>query len=425
MGYYSENQNYRFVRILSLAAFLITLAVNTPAQNQAARDWTQWGGPHQNFKADSAELATSWPATGPRQLWSRDLGDGYSAIAVDNGKLFTMYRSGEQDVVVALDAVTGKTAWEYRYDAPFSKDYELEQGPGPRSMPLVVGNQIYSAGATGKFNCLDKRTGKLLWSHDLVQEFKGTLRARGYSSSPIAYKNSVIVMVGGVGHALMAFNQKDGSVIWKKQDFENSYSSPLFINVGGQDQLVAFMFGDIIGVDPSNGDLLWSQPHKTDSGVNVTTPVWGDDGLLFASSGYDGGSQVIKLTRVGGKTNVEQVWRNRLMRVHFGNAIRIDDRVYASSGDFGPAPFTAIDVKTGQVLWRNRSLARATAVLAGKQLILLDEDGNLALATLSPEGMTINSKVELLKSSAWTVPTLVGTTLYVRDRQRVMALDLK
>jgi len=199
----------------------------------------------------------------------------------------------------------------------------------------------------------------------------------------------------------------------------------LLIKVGGQDQVVAFMFGDVIGVDPNNGDLLWSYPHKTNSGVNVAMPVWGDDGLLFTSSAYDGGSQVIKLTKAGNKTTVEQVWANRLMRVHFGNAIRVDDRIYASSGDFGPAPFTAIDVKTGQVAWRNRGVARASAVLAGKQLVLLDEDGNLALATLTPDGMTINSKVELLKSNAWTVPTLVGTTLYVRDRQRIVALDLK
>jgi outer membrane protein assembly factor BamB len=419
-------RQYKSWRVISLVALMIATPVIYQAQSvQVAKDWTQWGGPNRNFKAESTGLATSWPAAGPRQLWSRDLGDGYSAIAVEDAKLFTMYRSGEQDVVVALEASTGKTVWEYSYEAPFSSDYVLEQGPGPRSMPLVAGNQVYTAGATGKFHCLDKRTGKVLWSHDLVNEFKGSLRVRGYSSSPIAYKNTVIVMVGGTGHALMAFNQKDGAVVWKRQDFESSYSSPLLIKVGGQDQVVAFMFGDVIGVDPNNGDLLWSYPHKTSSGVNVTMPVWGDDGLLFTSSGYDGGSQVIKLTRAGNKTTVEQVWANRLMRVHFGNAIRVDDRIYASSGDFGPAPFTAIDVKTGQVAWRNRGLARASAVLAGKQLVLLDEDGNLALATLTPEGMTINSRVELLKSNAWTVPTLVGTTLYVRDRQRIVALDLK
>ena len=415
-------------RSVVLAAILFLAFTITPAQTPDAAktlEWTQWGGPHRNFKSDVTGLAQSWPATGPRPLWSRELGDGYSAIAAESGKLFTMYRRGEQDVVVALDAATGKTVWEYPYPAAFTKEYELEQGPGPRAMPLVVGHEVYALGATGKLHCLDKRNGKVIWSHDLVQEFNGTVRARGYSSSPIAYKNTVIVMVGGAGHALIAFNQKDGTVAWKKQDFDNAYSSPLLINVNGEEQLVAFMYGDIIGVDPNNGDLLWSHPHKTESGVNVSMPVWGEDNLLFFSSGYDGGSQVIKLSRVGSKTVVEQLWANKLMRIHFGNAIRMGDYVYASSGDFGPAPFTAIDVKTGQIAWRNRSLARATAILAGKQFILLDEDGNLALATPTANGLTINSRIELLKSNAWTVPTLVGTTLYVRDRQRVMALDLK
>ena len=407
-----------------LLASLVLVLSGGRAWAQSA-DWSQWGGPHRDFKSDATGLATSWPVSGPRRLWARSLGDGYSAIAAQGGKLYTMYRSGEQDVVVALDAGTGKTLWEYRYDAPFTSDYELEQGPGPRSMPLVIGNQVFAAGASGKLHCLDKQSGKVIWAHDLVSEFSGTVRVRGYSCNPIAFKNTVIMMVGGAGHALVAFNQKDGTVAWKNQDAVNSYSSPLLIKVDGQDQLVAFMFSEIIGVDPNNGELLWSHPHHTGEGVNVSMPVWGEDQLLFCSSGYDGGSQVLKLSRTGSKTTVEQVWTSKLMRIHFGNAIRVGNYIYASSGDFGPAPFTAIDVHTGQVLWRNRSIARATAVLADGHFILLDEDGNLALATATQEGLTINSKVELLTSSAWTVPTLVGTTLYVRDRKNVMALDLK
>lgn len=406
-------------------ALLALLCLPGGAALAQSADWPQWGGPNRNFKSDATGLAAAWPADGPRRLWSRELGDGYSAIAAEGGKLFTMYRSGEQDVIVALDAATGKTLWEYRYDAPFTKEYELEQGPGPRAMPLVVGNQVYAAGATGKFHCLNKQTGKLIWAHDLVQEFKGTVRVRGYSCNPLAYKNTVIMMVGGVGHSIVAFNQKDGAVVWKKQDFDNSYSSPLLIKVDGQEQLVALMYGDIIGVDPNNGDLLWSHPHPTESGVNVSMPVWGEDNLLFCSSGYDGGSRVLKLTRNGSKTQVEQVWASRLMRIHFGNAIRVGDYVYASSGDFGPAPFTAVDVKTGQIAWRNRGMARASAVLADGRFILLDEDGNLALAALTPQGLKIISKVELLTSYAWTVPTLAGSTLYVRDRMRILALDLK
>lgn len=416
----------RVIGLLSTSLLLLAfLILPIRAAKAQSADWSQWGGPNRNFKSSTTGLATSWPASGPRKLWSRELGDGYSAIAAEGGKLFTMYRSGEQDVVVSLDAATGKTLWEFRYDAPFTKEYVLEQGPGPRAMPLVLGNQVYAAGATGKFHCLDKQTGKVIWAHDLVHEFNGTVRVRGYSCNPMAYKNTVIMMVGGAGHAIVAFNQKDGTVAWKKQDFDNSYSSPLLIKVDGQDQLVALMYGEIIGVDPNNGDLLWSHPHPTDSGVNVSMPVWGEDNLLFCSSAYDGGSRVLKLTRNGNKTTVEQLWASRLMRIHFGNAIRVGDRIYASSGDFGPAPFTAVEVKTGQVVWRNRGVGRATAVLADGRFILLDEDGNLALATLTPEGLKINSKVELLTSNAWTVPTLAGTTLYVRDRKTILALDLK
>lgn len=410
------------VLIGSLLALLII-----PAQiaNAQSSDWAQWGGPGRNFKSATTAIADSWPASGPRTLWSRELGEGYSAITVESGKLYTMYRRGEQEVVISMDAATGKTIWEYGYAAPFSSEYDMSNGPGPHSTPLVVGERIFTAGATSKFHSLSKRDGKPLWSHDLIKEFNGTVRVNGYSCSPVAYKNLVIMMVGGTGNALVAFNQKDGSVAWKKHDFRNSTSSPILINVDGQDQLVAFMFGEIVGVDPNNGDLLWSHPHPVDFGLNTSLPVWGEDNLLFVTSGYNGGSRVIRLTRKDSRTVVEEVWAHRLMRVHFGNCIRVGNYIYGSSGDFGPAPFTAVDVRTGQVIWRDRSITRATFLMVSDRFIILDEDGNLALATPSPQGLKVHSKVELLKRQAWTVPTISGTTLYVRERRSILALDLK
>jgi outer membrane protein assembly factor BamB len=185
------------------------------------------------------------------------------------------------------------------------------------------------------------------------------------------------------------------------------------------------MFAEIVGVDPNNGELLWSHPHETDYGLNTMTPVWGDDNLLFVSSGYNGGSRVLKLTRSGGKTNVEELWFHRLMRVHFGTCIRLGDLVFGSSGDFGPAPLTAVNVKSGKIVWRNRSFPRASFLLAEGRFILLDEDGNLAIATPTPEGLTVHAKTELMKNNSWTVPALAGTTLYVRDRKMILAIDLK
>ena len=336
-----------------------------------------------------------------------------------------MYRKGERELAVALDAATGKTLWEYGYDAPFSKEYDMSNGPGPHATPLVAGDLVFTAGATGKLHCLNKQTGKLAWSHDLIKEFNGTLRVNGYSCSPLVYKNTVVMMVGGQGHALIAFNQKDGAVAWKKLDFKNSTSSPIIINVDGQNQIVAFMFGEIVGLDPDNGDLLWSHPHETDFGLNTSTPVWGDDNLLFVSSGYNGGSRVLKLTRTNGKTIVEELWSHRLMRVHFGTCIRVGDFVYGSSGDFGPAPFTAVNAKTGKIAWRDRSFARASFLFADGHFIILDEDGYLTLASLTSTGIKIHSKVEVLTGLSWTPPAIAGTTLYIRDRKNVMALDLR
>lgn len=410
--------------VLKTIVMLVVLFSATTIALAQTSDWAQWGGPHRNFTSEIKGLATSWPAAGPRRLWQRELGEGYSAIAAAGGMLFTMYRKGDNEIVIALDASTGKTIWEYSYAAPFSPEYDMSNGPGPHATPLVSGNLVFTSGATGKLLALDKKTGKSLWSHDLLSKFRGTLRVNGYSCSPIAYKDKVVMMVGGPSSSLVAFNQKDGSVAWKKHDFKNSTASPIVINVDGQDQLVAFMWGEIVGVDPNNGNLLWSYAHPVEYGLNTSTPVWGADNLLFVSSGYGGGSRVLKLTGAADKTNVEEVWANRLMRIHFTNAIRVGDSIYGSSGDFGPAPFTAVDVKTGNVLWRHRSFPRASFLFADGRFIILDEDGHLLLATATPQGLTVTSKVELLSNQSWTVPSLSGTRLYLRDRKNIIALEL-
>jgi outer membrane protein assembly factor BamB len=390
---------------------------------QAQTDWLQWGGPTRNFMSTSKGLAASWPASGPKQLWSRPLGQGHSSILVSGNTLYTMYSQGEQEVVIALAADTGKTIWEHKYEAP-TAGMNYKEGLGPHSTPLLVGDRLFTVGAIGKFHALDKKTGKVLWSHDLWKENGGKKMDRGYSCSPLLYKNTIIITLGGQGQTLIAFNPNDGAVVWKNQSLDMSPSSPIIINVDGQDQLVAFMGKQIVGVDPNNGELLWSHPHVTEWGLNISTPVWGNDNLLFLSSAYNGGSRVLKLAQAGGKTTVTELWFNNRLRIHHGTAIRLGDYVYGSSGDFGPSFFCAINIKTGEIAFQDRSFPKVNSLYADGKLIILDEDGNLALATVSPAGLKVISKVSLMKNLAWTVPTLVGTKLYVRDRQTITALDL-
>jgi len=395
-----------------------------------AQGWPQWGGPGRDFKSGATGLANRWPATGPKRLWSRSLGVGHSAIisegGAEGGRLYTMYGKAEKEVVIALDSKTGRTIWEHSYVAPYFPKMNFSYGAGPHSTPLIAGQLLYTIGATGKLLCLEKATGKPRWSHDLWQGYPGAVIDVGYSSSPLAYKNMLIVQAGGSGRGLMAFDLGSGRVVWQALNFRNSNSSPILINVDGQEQIVAYMHNAIIGADPHNGALLWSHPIKAqwDFHYNISTPVWGPGNLLFASAAYGIGGRALHLSRSGGGTIVKELWQSERTRVHKENAIRLGDVIYASTGHLGPAFFTAIDVKTGKVLWQDRRFSHASFVYADGKFIIQDEDGKLGLATPTDRGLTVHAQIEILTSRSWTAPTLVGRTLYLRDRKNIMALQL-
>jgi outer membrane protein assembly factor BamB len=388
------------------------------------RAWTQWGGPDRNFVVDARELATRWPEVGPTRKWQRPLGDGYSAIVTDGRTLYTLYREGATDVAIALDAETGRTVWQTPYEAPFVETCSERLGAVPRAAPLLFRDRLVTVSAGGRMNAFDAGTGRRLWTLDLLEGSPASVRACGYAASPVAFDDLIIATPGGKGRGVVAVRAASGEIVWRAHDFENGYSSPLLIDLDGQPEVVAFTYGEVSGLDPRTGALEWTHPHAADQGVNVATPVWGAGNLLFVSSAYNGGSRVLRLARRDGKVDVEEVWANRRVRIHFGNVVRLGDAVYGSNGDFGAAPFAAVDIRTGDVLWRDRSMARSTVVATGDRLLLLDEDGVLALATPTAAGLTVHAKASILPGRTWTVPTLSGTTLFIRNTREIVALDL-
>ena len=407
------------VLILGLAlAAAATVAIAEPAEQ-----WTQWGGPHRDFQAPSAELADQWPESGPPELWSRDLGEGYSTILVEEGRLYTMYRTGDKEAVIALDAKTGKTVWEHRYDSQPQEGHVHQFGDGPRATPLIVGDHIYTIGIAGVMHCLKKKDGAVVWSHDLWKDFGGNLLNHGYSSSPVEYGDTVIALVGGKGQSIVAFNKQDGKVVWKSLDFENSYSAPQILTLDGEEQLVTFMAEDLIGVDPKNGDLKWRYPIANQYKQNINMPVQMDDNHLFVSS-LQVGSRGLKVTQKDGKTEVEEVWSTRKIQFYHVTTVRQGDWIFGSTGGGAPNFMSAINGKTGEIGWRERGFAKANCVGADGKLILLDENGQLYLATATPEKLEVHSSAEILEKVAWTTPTIVGKTLYVRDKKRLLALSV-
>ena len=421
---------------MALASPVLQQRSTTPAQKKTpapapapkaaspAPAWTQWGGPHRNFQTEAMGIKDAWPASGPPIVWQRALGEGYSSPSVEDGVLYTMYGRSRQEVVLAANATDGKTLWEYTTPMTFQSDAP-EMGNGPYATPLVVGERVITAGVAGRLQCFEKRTGKLVWTQQLWTDHHGSRMMYGYASSPLAFRDLVIVPVGGAGKAVMAFRQADGSVAWSQNNYGNVYSSPILIDVNGLEQVALVMDGAVIGVNPHNGDLQWQVPFKADYSIAVAMPVWGPDNLMFVSSEYNAGSKVIELKRNGLQTVAIELWSSNRLRLHHGNAMRIGDAIYFSSGGKGSqAILSAVDARSGKIHWQERSIEKATFVWADQKLITLDQDGNLMIAYPSPQGFKIAAKASLLTHLSWTPPVLVGTRLYIRDRKTLMAVDL-
>ena len=402
--------------------------------------WQQFGGPDRDFTVDQTPpLAESWPADGPVEVWRRPLGHGHSAILFDRDRLFTMYRQAdsmadsaepkfsEREVIVALDAASGDTLWEFDYP---SKVQDFGRGAGPHATPLVVGDRLFAVGTNKRLHALETATGSLLWEVDFVEDLGAPpllirpMVKSGYASSPVAYGDLLLCFVGGPGQSVIAFDQATGSVVWRSGDFLISGASPIIASVDGQDQAIFFAGSLAAGLDPSTGTVLWAHAHDAGNDFNLTQPVWGDDQILFLSSAYRAGSRAVRLRQTGGVTSVEELWFEPRIKFQFLNAVRVGSVVYGTTGQSGTAFLTAVDVETGKEHWRERGFGQSTLLHADDKLFVLTEDGELAVTRASAEGLQVLARAQIFDGRSWTVPTLVDRRLFARDRETIVALDV-
>lgn len=419
--------NPRIVATLSLTACIMIAGCETGSKST----WPQFGGPNGNFKVKADGIAESWPEDGPKVLWQRSMGVGYSAIVSDGSRLYTMSR-GEDELerVFALNAKTGETIWEHKYEAvPIQLDEKTKQvedfGKAPNATPLIVGNRLYTVGFTGKLFCFNKSNGKILWSRDLFEEF-GTYTRFGHSASPIRYKDTLIVLAGGgEDNGVLALDLKDGSIVWQATDFKCSYSSPILVKVEGQDHLIAYMGREVIGMSPKDGELHWRLKHENRFGTSIATPIWcPGNRLLIANGSVDSGGKLLQLSMGdNGKIGFEEIWMNKKVQSGLNQHIRIGDVVYGPAGG-RKEQLVGFDLNSGEILWRERDMPGIKGVYADSKLILLDDNGNLMIAKPSREGVEITSKALLLEKPSWTCPTVTGKRAYIRDKNTIMALDL-
>jgi outer membrane protein assembly factor BamB len=288
-----------------------------------------------------------------------------------------------------------------------------------------VGDRIFTVNAMVQLRCLDKKSGEIQWSHDLMDEMGATHMRRGYGASPLAYKDLVILNVGGSQTGIAAFKQESGEIAWKGEGFRPCYASPLVIQFNNQDHIAAALGGDRVGLDPLTGETRWKTTVDMQSFGIMSTPIWIPPDKYFCCAGYGGGARLFQLKHNDDAYELEELWHYRKMQVFHGTMAHIDGMVIGSShGSFGPAFLMAIDLESGKPLWRKRGLAKANVLYADGKLIVLDEQGYLYLGKATREGAEILSRCKMLEEKSWTVPTLVGTRLYLRDYHTIQCLEL-
>ncbi|MCI0641507.1 MAG: PQQ-like beta-propeller repeat protein [Gemmataceae bacterium] len=386
----------------------------------AASDWPQWRGPNRDGVSGETGLLTTWPEDGPRKLWERPVGAGYSAVAVARGRVFTMFQAGPNETVACWD-LDGNEIWRHQYPANYRNSY----GDGPRATPTVDGELVYTVGATGMFSCFrafaDGPHNPPLWTKNLLTEFGAENLRWGVSFSPLVDGDTVYLNPGGPnGKSLVALDKKSGAIKWTSQDYQAGYSSPMAADIAGERQIVFFTAPGLVGVAAADGRLLWRFAWQTDFDSSIATPIIEQD-YVFVSSGYGKGCAMVKIDKLNGAFEPSLVYKNKNMKTHFSSCVRYKDHLYG----FDDASLTCLDFRTGKVAWSERGFDKGSLMIADGHLFILGEYGTAAVAEATPEEYREKGRFEFSSRKCWTMPVVANGRLFLRDEQKLACYDLR
>jgi outer membrane protein assembly factor BamB len=386
------------------------------AIGQSGANWPQWRGPNRDGISKETGLLKQWPAEGPPLVWKASgAGRGYSSFSISNGKLYTMGLRGDREFVMAFDIATGKEAWATPHGSAFRND----RGDGPRGTPTIDGDRVYALGGNGDLSALDARTGKLVWSKNVLREFGGSNITWGISESPLVLGNKVLVNAGAPGASMVALNKTDGSVIWKSQSDEPGYSSAIPVDINGLTQVVFFTAQRAVGLDARDGRLLWEYGRPSNNTANVATPI-ARANRIFISSDYGTGGGLVEIKP---DNKAQEIYFTKDMRNHHSSSVLIGDYLYGFSGSI----LTVMKFDTGEIAWRDRSVGKGSLAYADGNLYCLSENGVVGLVEASPTGYKEKGRFRIQQGSlpTWAHPVVAGGRLYLRDQDTIYAFDVR
>ena len=406
----------------TLAALIATATCSLPALN-ANLDWPQWRGPDRSGASKETGLLKTWPAGGPKRVWLyENAGNGYSGPAIVNGKLYTLGTRDGNEILLILDANTGKELLASKLGAVLDDD----RGDGPRGTPTIDGDRVYALTGPGKLVCVNLADGKVLWSATM-QQLGGKVPRWGYSESVLVDGPKVICTPGGAKGALAAFDKMTGKLLWQSKEFTDPahYSSIVPAQINGALQYVQRTATSVVGIAPNDGKLLWQTSFPGRIAV-VPTPIVSEN-EVYVTAGYGAGC---KLVRIGAGNDVATVYENKVMKNHHGGVILVGDYLYGHND----LAWACQNFKTGEEVWSQRAVDKGAVGYADGMLYCLDEgSGAVVLADASPKGWKEHGRFKLdpqtrIRSSGgriWTHPVISNGKLYLRDQDLIYCYDVK
>ncbi len=375
-------------------------------------DWTQWRGPGRDGVVPHFVAPAKWPEQLTRR-WQVKVGTGHATPLIVGTRVYMFSRRGDDEVLAAFDAGTGREQWATRYPAPYTPNrLAIDHGQGPKSTPLFVEGRIFTLGISGIVSAFDAETGRRLW-HKPPPPLAPTYST---AQSPLFDNGQLIVHVGGYGKgALTSFNPATGKVNWEWTGDGPAYGSPIVAEFGGTRQVITFTENMLVGVSATTGELLWSRPFHSARDVQAITPLVYRDTIIVTA--FESGITAIRINKRDGKWGTDNAWKNDDQYSRFSNAVIVGDAYFALSGKSG-GMFMYLDARTGELLWKGepRTAENAAIARAGNWLFALKDDGELIVADGSnPRAFAPLRRYQVSETATWAAPSISGNRLFVKD----------
>lgn len=406
----------------------LTLLITSLAFATHAADWPAWRGPDRTGISKEKGLLKTWPAGGPKLLWTNDkLGMGYSSPAVVGETIYICGSDdGNKEHLFALGTKEGKELWK----TPLGDYFDNDRGGGPRGTPTVDGDHVYALGGQGTLICALTRSGKIVWQINLRKDLGGGVPNWGYSESPLVDGDKVIVTPGGRRGTLAALDKKTGKVLWRSEAWKDNadYASVVVGNAHKTRQYVQMAGTSVGGVDAATGKLLWhfEREHR----ITVPTPITSGN-YVYVASGYEIGSTLLELTAVD---KVKEVYSTRVMQNHHGGVILLDGHVYGYCNRNG---LICQRLKDGEIVWRSNKVGKGSIVCVDGHLVhYAERDGTVTLVEATKDEykekgrFTVPKATKLerpqrARANVWAHPVVANGRLYLRDQECLFCYDVK